>query len=215
MALLNRPVEHNSLYDAQGRLQGGLSALEDLANVIAMGAGSDGGEDAMDQEDEMEPAQELPVSDPSHVAVDSDEDMSSSEDDEPSSSDDEAMEEIAIDEEPAPAPTEASSAAGMSDEPVTLSPPDAIMAPSPPLASPLQRTGSSGRVSPNGRSASRPRSLRSRSSRRALRRSSLNAEGDLPPGEKLKQKFLSANVLSTMLVSHLTERRCDDVYTFP
>jgi serine/threonine-protein phosphatase 6 regulatory subunit 3 len=36
MALLNRAAIHDGLYDSKGRLQGGLSALEDLAQVIQL-----------------------------------------------------------------------------------------------------------------------------------------------------------------------------------
>ena len=44
MALLNRPSIHDNLYDPKGRLQGGLSALEDLAQVIQLN-GISAGED--------------------------------------------------------------------------------------------------------------------------------------------------------------------------
>ena len=63
MSLLNRPSEFDHLYDSEGRLQGGLSALEELAQVIAIGAGNDHDDDILDDEnDEMEPAHEFPVS---------------------------------------------------------------------------------------------------------------------------------------------------------
>ena len=104
MTLLNRPREFDHLYDASGRLQGGLSALEQLAQVIAIGAGGDEpDEDDMDDEDggDVEPAHDFPVhnaQNDSSSLLDSDEDMSG--DDEPGSSDDDAMEEIAMYEEP-------------------------------------------------------------------------------------------------------------------
>ena len=41
MSLLNRPPEFDALYDEEGRLKGGLPALEDLARVIAIGSGGD------------------------------------------------------------------------------------------------------------------------------------------------------------------------------
>ena len=47
MALLNRPSIHDNLYDSKGRLQGGLSALEDLAQVIQLN-GASAGEDQGD-----------------------------------------------------------------------------------------------------------------------------------------------------------------------
>ncbi|KAF8205512.1 SIT4 phosphatase-associated protein-domain-containing protein [Mycena galopus ATCC 62051] len=122
MALLNRPPEFAHLYDAEGRLQGGLSALEELARVIALNSGEESTRDrdrdapmlgASSQDDSQEdiaPARELPVTGNSvHSDVsagsllDSDEDMSS--DDEPGSSDDDemTMEELAMDEDPAAA----------------------------------------------------------------------------------------------------------------
>ena len=54
MSLLNRPAEYDHLYDTEGRLQGGLSALEELAQVIAMNSGGDRDQDGMDDEDEDE-----------------------------------------------------------------------------------------------------------------------------------------------------------------
>ena len=104
MSLLNRPPEYHHLYDSEGRLQGGLSALEELAQVIAIGSGNDDEADDIDDEnEEMEPAHEFPVS-AAHTSssLDSDDDMS---DDEPGSSDDDAMDEIAMYEEPRPQPT--------------------------------------------------------------------------------------------------------------
>ncbi|KAF9447599.1 SIT4 phosphatase-associated protein [Macrolepiota fuliginosa MF-IS2] len=77
MALLNRPSIHDNLYDSKGRLQGGLSALEDLAQVIQLNGTSDGGDDksggsgggeTTDEDDggsdmsDIEPAMELPIS---------------------------------------------------------------------------------------------------------------------------------------------------------
>ncbi|KAF7337855.1 Extragenic suppressor of kinetochore protein 1 [Mycena venus] len=118
MALLNRSPEFAHLYDAEGRLQGGLSALEELARVIALNSGEEPTRDRDapmrgvasqdDSQEEIEPARELPVTSNSvHSDVssgsllDSDEDMSS--DDEPGSSDDDemTMEELAMDEDPA------------------------------------------------------------------------------------------------------------------
>ena len=53
MSLLNRSPEYDHLYDAEGRLQGGLSSLEELAQVIAIGNGS-GDNDGMDDDDDVE-----------------------------------------------------------------------------------------------------------------------------------------------------------------
>lgn len=80
MALLNRPSIHDNLYDSKGRLQGGLSALEDLAQVIQLNGTSENGDDDKNGGDttddgggngggssdggmsDIEPAHELPVS---------------------------------------------------------------------------------------------------------------------------------------------------------
>lgn len=102
MSLLNRPADFNYLYDSEGRLQSGLSALEDLARVISMTAGDDRDQDLMDEgADEIEPALELPVHGASHDSsslLDSDDDMSDG--DGPNSSDDDAMEDIAMEDDP-------------------------------------------------------------------------------------------------------------------
>ncbi|KAG1794856.1 SIT4 phosphatase-associated protein-domain-containing protein [Suillus plorans] len=100
MAILNRPGEYSDLYDKQGRLQGGLSSLEHLARVIAIGSGDERDQDTMDDNhDDVEPALELPVTNRSRGSslLDSDEDMS---DDEPGSSDDDVLEEIMMDDPP-------------------------------------------------------------------------------------------------------------------
>jgi hypothetical protein len=95
MSIVNRSSEFDHLYDNMGRLQGGLSALEELAKVISIGNGADRDADAMDdREDSIEPAKELPVSTGRPMlSLDSDEDMIV---EEPGSSDDEAMEEISM-----------------------------------------------------------------------------------------------------------------------
>lgn len=112
MSLLNRPANYSQMYDSEGRLQGGLGGLEELAHVIALNGsyrGDGGGVDedgmGMDERDEIEPALDFPI----HVAGgavgdemlgldDDDEGMTDS--DEPGSSDDEAMEEIVMYDEP-------------------------------------------------------------------------------------------------------------------
>ncbi|KAI5989239.1 SIT4 phosphatase-associated protein-domain-containing protein [Pisolithus marmoratus] len=91
----NRSSEHSYLYDSQGRLQGGLSSLEQLARVIAIGSGDEAEQENDGPRDEVEPALELPIHNPrSSSVLDSDDDMS----DEPGSSDDDAMEEIVMDD---------------------------------------------------------------------------------------------------------------------
>lgn len=213
MSLLNRSPEFDHLYDSEGRLQGGLSALEELAQVIANGNGNDRDQDGMDDEnDEIGHAHDFPISSASHDTgslMDSDEDMSG--DDEPGSSDDDAMEEIAMYDEPQPlsAPPIAnntglpdSSAIGHPSSPivtVTVSPSS-----SPPvgpintsdiaLAKRRQSTGSDSEGS-----TARPRSA---SSRRSTKRHSVmeNFGGVLVLGERLKKRFLEVNVASTLLV---------------
>jgi serine/threonine-protein phosphatase 6 regulatory subunit 3 len=81
MALLNRPPEFSHFYDAEGRLHGGLSALVELARVIALNSGEERDRDvAMRSQDEIVPARELPLTNSVHSnasLLDSDEDMSS------------------------------------------------------------------------------------------------------------------------------------------
>ncbi|TFY55298.1 hypothetical protein EVJ58_g8333, partial [Rhodofomes roseus] len=184
MSLLNRPREYDNLYDATGRLQGGLSALEQLAQVIAVGSGGEPNEDDMDDEEgeDIEPAHDFPVhnaQNDSSSLLDSDEDMSG--DDEPGSSDDDAMEEIAI---------------------ISLVPLDpaaliitfrlvVVVTQSPPTRQPCV-------ISRN-----LPRCIRCVcNSRRSFRRQSVmdNLVNGRPVlGERLKQRFLKANVVSTLL----------------
>ena len=202
MALLNRPPEYDHLYDAEGRLQGGLSALEELAQVIAIGNGS-GENDGMDDEDEdeVESAHEFPVSHaPSSSLLDSDEDMSG---DDPGSSDDDAMEEIAMYDSPRADPQDKTAEAAAATAPARVASPITLSAPSNPSTSPgdvssfPQRSNSwnSGEDVPQ----KRPRSS---SSRRSLRKSVQGLPGAGRPvlGERLKQRFLEANVASTLLV---------------
>jgi serine/threonine-protein phosphatase 6 regulatory subunit 3 len=206
MSLLNRSAEFNHLYDDEGRLSGGLPALEELARVISIGSVQD--PDVLDQNtDEVEPALELPITTGSHDSpslIDSDEDMS---DDEPGSSDDEAMEEItlyddvvsrspgtAVLEETLPPPP---SIVPSSPNAASLPPPAEIAAQGAALGQHRKNSlsrGSSSDVSATG--------SRLHGSRRNTRRTTLAEPPDasLPIGEKLKQKFLEMNILSTLLV---------------
>ncbi|EIN06991.1 SAPS-domain-containing protein [Punctularia strigosozonata HHB-11173 SS5] len=206
MAILNRPPQYAHLYDADGRLQGGLSALEELAQVIAMGSGEGGGEEAADDdEDEMEPAAEFPVSGAPRMisaGMDSDEDMSGSE---PGSSDDDAMEEIAMYDEAGPSSNSTSAlslAQGVPARTPSPSPsPSQSPSSSPSEGAPHMRQNS---ASPVGSLSDTPRPhlLRSRrGSRRTLRDSttSLSKTGYVSVGEKLKRRFLEVDVLSTLL----------------
>ena len=100
MSLLNRPATYSHMYDSEGRLQGGLAGLEELAQVIALNSTNERSNESMDESnDETAPALEFPVRNPSDdsPSLDSDDDMSDDDsEDEPGSSDDEAMEEIAM-----------------------------------------------------------------------------------------------------------------------
>ncbi|OSD08435.1 SAPS-domain-containing protein [Trametes coccinea BRFM310] len=201
MALLNRPSEYDHLYDSEGRLQGGLSALEELAQVIAIGNGS-GDNDGMDddEEDEIESAHDFPVSHaPSSALTDSDDDMSG---DEPGSSDDDAMEEIAMYDSPAPGaspgPAPPESPPSIGDSPAS-SPSASAASPSTSpsdIAAFPQHRQNSWSSDPEGPTP-RPRSA---SSRRSVRRSTRETVTGRPVlGERLKQRFLEANVASTLL----------------
>lgn len=191
MALLNRAPEWDRLYDAQGRLQGGLSSLEELAKVISIASGTNRDQDAMDdEEDETEPAKELPVHDPS-ISVDSDEDMIP--DDEPGSSDDEAMEEINMYEVKS-SPLSSLTIPLSSSPALSVSP---LGSPSSRRSPGLHRKGSTDSVTST---ASRARSRRD--SKQSLRRGTGTeaAKDFVPLGERLKQRFLELDVLSTLLV---------------
>ncbi|KZP04376.1 hypothetical protein FIBSPDRAFT_1010554 [Athelia psychrophila] len=78
MAIMNRGAEFENLYDADGRSQGGLQGLEQLAKVIAIASGEEQNRDKMGEDnDEIEPAMEPPVSNASrnsHLLISSDED---------------------------------------------------------------------------------------------------------------------------------------------
>ncbi|TFK90277.1 SAPS-domain-containing protein [Polyporus arcularius HHB13444] len=198
MALLNRSSDYDHLYDADGRLQGGLSALEELAQVIAIGNGSGDSEGMDDDEgDEVESAHEFPVSHaPSSSLIDSDEDMSGG------SSDEEAMEEIAMYEspraDPSPTPQEPSCGSSLARvaSPLTLSPSSPAPSTSPGDISSFPQRQNSWNSEPEG-PLSRPRS---RDSRRSVRRSTRELPIGRPVlGERLKQRFLEANVASTLL----------------
>lgn len=222
MSLLNRSADYDYLYDAEGRLQGGLSALEELAQVISMGS-EDDNRDNMDEGvdegvDEVEPALEFPVHgapQDSSSLLDSDEDMS--DDDGPGSFDDDPMEDIT-----------ASGELKSTDSGSKLKsggiPPSHTRSPADPASSVSQGEASPGTTTPGG--SKRPRrkgsnqsigsegstiGRRSTGSRRSLNRLTL---GDIsqsglpiPVGERLKHKMLDDNVLATILVSEIL---CDD-----
>ncbi|KAF9053141.1 SIT4 phosphatase-associated protein-domain-containing protein [Panaeolus papilionaceus] len=204
MSLLNRTPAFAHMYDINGKLQGGLSGLEELAQVIALNSSNEDADAMDDAQDEIEPALELPVrnntSDDS-PSLDSDDDMSS--DNEPGSSDDDAMEEIAMYDEPlSPIPIAKSLPAPISTD---ISPESSLTTPSqegtptntngsnPPSPSPRSEVSRFASRSPPGRSSRRS----SRSRRRAT--AEIPKEIIVPVGDILKRRFLDEKVLVTMI----------------
>jgi len=195
MSILNRSPEFDHLYDDMGRLQGGLSSLEELAKVISIGNGADRDPDAMDdQEDSIEPAKELPVSTGrSTLLLDSDEDMIV---EEPGSSDDETMEEISM----SPLPSTAS-LPPESPSPVQNAAHTSPQSASPISSSPIHTTGQKRKSTDSFGSIHRSMNKSSRQNSRKTLSSSIRTS--LPLGERLKKRFLELNVLSTLLVSEV------------
>lgn len=217
MSLLNRPADFDYLYDSEGRLQGGLSALEELAQVISMGSGDEDKRDPMDEGlDEIEPALEFPVHgapQDSSSLLDSDEDMS--DDEGPGSFEDDPMEDItssgelkSSDGNPKPrssfSPLHTRSPADtppLSASPGATTPPDLG---SPGGAVSPRRKGSNQSIGSEGSTIGR----RSAGSRRSSKRFNLTdvsqSGASVPVGERLKHKILEDNVLATILVSELS-----------
>jgi len=224
MALLNRLPAADRLYDADGRLQGGLAALEELAQVISLNSGCDSARDRdpmdepPDDEAGLPPVEGLPIAGHGHggharhgdsevgsLGTDSDEYMS---DEEPGSSDDDAMEEIAMDDEPPTSGVKTGSPL-LSLSPIALSASPrgggGLLA----VAGSPSSTGSvhsSGSLSPtNGQElASSTLSLRSQSrknSRRTTAGTVTEPEAPPPVGERLKTRYIEIDILSTLLVS--------------
>ncbi|KAG5644039.1 hypothetical protein DXG03_009191 [Asterophora parasitica] len=199
MSLLNRTAEQNRMYDSEGRLQGGLAALEELSPFVQTNDQTD--HDAMDESnDEIEPSLELPVTSPhGSLTIDSDDDMS---DDEPGSSDDDAMEEIVMYEEPS---HQIELSPISSRTPLPQSPVSSLNAaptPSPPGTPPqkgaVSRSPSSG-SDPMAGSSPRSRAPSRKNSRRSNHRNSSTTSVEVPVGEKLKQRFQQIGILSTLL----------------
>jgi len=194
MSLLNRSPEHDALYDGEGRLQGGLASLEQLARVISIGSGDEQERENEDHRDEVEPALELPIHNPRGSSMlDSDDDMS----DDPGSSDDDAMEEIVMDDmahkdhPPESSESHSDSPTVVHSSPITISstPPETATE-GPIHQSPISE--SSVTSSP----VSKSYSLR-RSSKRTV---TSDVILEVPVGERMKQVFLNQSVLSTLLV---------------
>ncbi|KAJ7481056.1 SIT4 phosphatase-associated protein-domain-containing protein, partial [Mycena galericulata] len=215
MALLNRPPELGHLYDGEGRLQGGLAALEELARVIALNTDSEtGGERDRDRDASLRtsPARELPVTGSVHSdasLLDSDEDMS---DDEPGSSDDDevTMEELGMDEDPVtPFPVSAPPRANSEPPPSPphqespLQDPPHLVPSSPnaaALPSPTEIAMAQASLKSSSEANASTASLRSQNSKRSSRRLVLPPAGTpLPVGEMLKRRFVDLNIAATLL----------------
>ncbi|KAF8912191.1 SIT4 phosphatase-associated protein-domain-containing protein [Gymnopilus junonius] len=206
MSLLNRSSAFSHVYDSDGRLQGGLAGLEELAQVIALNSGNDREPEDMDQDNEYDeegpaPTLTFPVRNPAEdsSSLDSDDDMTGSE--EPGSSDDEAMEEIAMYDEPlSPIPVHQ----GLPQLTVAASPENTALSES--LDPSLKgNTGLSVASSPESESpglmSSRSSGRGSRRSSRSRRRATLEGSTEtlLPVGEQLKRRWLDHGVLVTMI----------------
>jgi serine/threonine-protein phosphatase 6 regulatory subunit 3 len=204
MSILNRSPEFNHLYDSEGRLQGGLHALEELARVIAIGSGEERDRDTMAEgNDETEPALELPVSNASRNSpslIDSDEDMSSDDDDDPGSSDDDAMEEIAMYDDSNTSKHHSVSPLPQPPAVVPLSPATSLPSPSEIAARGAVQRSNSFQSSDSDSLRTKTRSHSRRSSKRTTTIDG-SRESLLAVGEKLKKRFLDVNVLSTLLVN--------------
>lgn len=195
MSIVNRSSQFDHLYDNMGRLQGGLSVLEELAQVISLGNSGNRDPDTMDdREDSVEPAKELPVSTGRPMlSLDSDDDMIV---EEPGSSDDETMEEISMSPPSSSIPLPQESPSPVQTT-VATTPQSTSPAPGSPTHTNNQRrestesfgSGTMHRINKSSR----------QNSRKTL---SSSTKINLPLGEKLKKRFLELNVLSTLLVSY-------------
>ncbi|KAI0256604.1 SIT4 phosphatase-associated protein-domain-containing protein [Lactifluus subvellereus] len=217
MSLLNRSADYDYLYDSEGRLQGGLFALEELAQVIAMGSGSEDNRDLMDEGvDEIEPALEFPVHgapQDSSSLLDSDEDMS--DDEGPGSFEDDLMEDVAVSGEskstdagskpkssPSPSSHTRSPAETAPDSTTTKTSPGAVMLPDVAFSSgnvPPRRKGSNQSIGSEGSTIGRRSAGSRRSSKRRPLADTSQSGLSVPVGERLKHKILDDNVLATIL----------------
>lgn len=191
MALLNRSRRYDNIYDHEGRLQGGLAALEQLGRIVTIGPERNGQDVFIEREQSLEPSKELPISTvPASSLADSDEDeIMSDEDASPGSSDEEMIMEMA-----------------MSDNAEMLS----FAAPSSPNQPPpamgraiLERTRrlSSASSSSSFNERYRTRSVSSR--RSAFYSPSIRPIDSMSLGDRLKQRFQETNLLNTVIVRHL------------
>ncbi|KAI0306658.1 SIT4 phosphatase-associated protein-domain-containing protein [Multifurca ochricompacta] len=213
MSLLNRSADYDYLYDSEGRLQGGLSALEELAQVISMGSGDEDSREAMDEGvDEIEPALEFPVHgapQDSSSLLDSDEDMS--DDEGPGSFEDDPMEDVAVSGESKSTDGGPKPKSGFFSPSHTRFPADTLHGSASPGTSPLldpaspggsrppRRKGSNQSIGSEGSTIGR----RSAGSRRSSKRLALTDASQsglfVPVGERLKHRLLEDNVLTSIL----------------
>ncbi|PFH48504.1 hypothetical protein AMATHDRAFT_65352 [Amanita thiersii Skay4041] len=226
MSILNRPSEYNYLYDSQGRLQGGLSSLEGLAQVISLNQVSEREREAIDQpqdesEVDLEPALELPISgrpgsghgtsgdsdSRSSISPTFSSDDSMSDGDEPGSSDEDAMEEIAMFDEPASQLQSLEPVLGLGQVSASQrsGSMDNGMVSSPASYSPEDGRSRGGSTSTYGAALTRtsshtleaqPKSRRS--SKRTMTLDSVR-EVKLFTGELLKRRYVDMNIVSTFL----------------
>jgi len=194
MALLNRPLGTGPTYDDDGRLQGGLSALEELARVISTGAGETNvPEDvAADSQDVVE-AKELPVhsisslstrsTDSSSLASDSDSELSDH-------SSDDALDEIAVSDHPDPPFPIRTRSREMLHIPVpSTSEPSSSSTP------PLELNASNHSLDDSQTFSVAESNLDSTPDVQTTKSSQT-----LPVGDTLKQRFMNIEVLGTLLV---------------
>jgi hypothetical protein len=218
MSLLNRPADYDYLYDSEGRLQGGLSALEELAQVITMGSSDEDNRDNMDEGvDETEPALEFPVHgapQDSSSLLDSDEDMS--DDEGPGSFEDDPMEDITSSGELKPTDGGPKPKRGLSPS-HSRSPADTGAGVASPGGLPSdgaapgggarpRRKGSNQSIGSEGSTVGRRSAGSRRSSKRfTLGDSSQSSQSGLavPVGERLKHGMLDDNILATILVGEI------------
>lgn len=216
MSLLNRSADYDYLYDSEGRLQGGLSALEELAQVITMGSGDEENRDNMDEGvDETEPALEFPVHgapQDSSLLLDSDEDMS--DDEGPGSFEDDPMEDITGSGELKHTDGGSKSKSGVFPPSHSRSPADTGVSPASPGGLPLdaatpsgtappRRKGSNQSIGSEGSTVGRRSAGSRRSSKRLTLGDSSQSGLAVPVGERLKHRMLDDNILSTILVSEI------------
>lgn len=189
MALLNRSPGSGPVYDQDGRLQGGLSALEELARVISVGnEESNESEDVNNDSQDVVEAKELPVhslsshssrsTDSSSLASDSDSELSDH-------SSDDALDDVPVSEHSEalfPIRTRSREPLSIhvsSDISITTSPD-------------INRANSSVQSSHN--SGTGDLSLMSNSDLPSV------TFKILPVGDILKKRFMEADVVSTLLV---------------